>query len=1748
MNNLNKKFIKGDVLTAREMNELVDKINELSDAQLVIGDTEGAAYDGAKGAVLEQTVRELAGSSGTMYSVYVRNNMESLGFASQYGESCILDFSFISQYRNDWSEAYKPTGEPGLCTIMVKNAKYTDFTIVKQLSVSSNTSIKQDVSEWLSNGSNSVKITVAGENTDKVTSPVTYTVQLTSMGISAPNFQWWTAFTSAVTIPLNIGGNISKTLHVTVSGEEYNQSYDLHLGTTIYTETAYNYQMEHPGKSGVYHVSMYVSNTDGTIRTRAISYNIICVLAGDDVKLMAINNVLNQATNWAENALFDYTIYDGSNVLTSAQFIVSSDGEPIYTSNENSISTSAKQTFSVPLEVETVDSADFNMVVHVKDGDKELTSALTIPVNNSLGFSSVAGAAFYMNPRTRSNNQSNSLSVVNEMNGELLPATWKGMNWGNDGWTTDSNSSRVLRLMAGSSVDIRYRPFEKESARTGKTIEIDYKVDNVTDFNYPVIRISGEGDSFVGLRIFPDHVLMFSNAQKNTDNQSINLFEGKRLRLTLVIMPDAYGNSGFNLCIIYINGVKNREFTYENNDYFAQNSNISMGSEYADIDVYGIRTYDSALTSEAVLRNYINWQSDNSEKIRIQKENDVMDGNGSEISFENTVDQYNVFVFDNTFPSMANQNEMPGSLDVLFVDHPEWNVKISNVAAKGQGTSSMRYWKWNVRFTLDKKLSVVTAADGSTTTGGWAMTPSQAKATKITAKKNFASSMQSHKIGSVNSVNDLFRAMGYMNEAMKTEKYANARIAVSQLPFVAFEKSINDEGKEVYTFMGIYTMGPDKGDKNTFGFDTDLFPGLISIEGSDNSPLCTLFRVPWSSRMQYNEAEEAFQYNGANSWDFGAGDTANISKWIPAYNLAYTCSNRLKPFNGTLDELNAQVATYRNEPSEFWIAQPGDINQYNVYYYEASEGRFVPSDTGNGTINLKTQLDEYLPEDLSLFTSDQLNEKFIHARVQKFRKDAPAYWDIDDAILHRNWVEFHAGTDNRAKNTYPYCFGNKDSKWRWRYDDLDTIFDTDNQGQAKKEYHVEFHDKYTTGGSVWNGETSNFWNLIDLAFADEVVTGMRKMMLAMEKLSGLNSGTDFDKLYAYFQKYYFSQAQEYFPQNLYNADAKFGYENAKLAYIDGRYTNDTDPITQSLGDHYAAEQRWITKRILYMMSKYSFGLFSADGTDNITVRAAGNTIRYELTPAMDLYPGIANGTSIIRGTRTKAGEACEMLIELSGSGDQQNTIQGASYLQDIGDWHDKNVTGSMVIQGRMLRDIRLGSKTEPVSISISSLTVSNCISLQNLILSNIATLRGTLNLSACTHLKKVYAGGTSLTQLVLPKGGGLDLIEYSASNQYITLQNYPLITNQGILIDYCKENVTDFFVVNCPMTKPMKLLTDIMNSQAGQGENHQLKRIRAVGFDETYNTEGSGMLDKLATLANGSYSGLSSEGIAGEDRYPVLDGTLNVYANTYEDSIEALRNTFTKLVLNVVGEYYIRFMDSEIQKICIQRFSSDGVGLTKVDSEKVTSFIMNLFTGNTAIKDFSDFGYIFTNCQMLSHRAFENCVNLKKISLPPSLKIIGVSTFANTSISEIDLSHVTEISFGSFINCKFKNLIIPGNLGDISLAGAAFSNNSELLDVIFEEGVSAIGVNFFAACSNLQYVKLPSTITLIRDTVFHQCYSLQVLEIYAVTPPQLITNFGYGIPSSFKIYVPDNSVDSYKAAANWSTYANRIYPLSQKTE
>jgi len=52
--------------------------------------------------------------------------------------------------------------------------------------------------------------------------------------------------------------------------------------------------------------------------------------------------------------------------------------------------------------------------------------------------------------------------------------------------------------------------------------------------------------------------------------------------------------------------------------------------------------------------------------------------------------------------------------------------------------------------------------------------------------------------------------------------------------------------------------------------------------------------------------------------------------------------------------------------------------------------------------------------------------------------------------------------------------------------------------------------------------------------------------------------------------------------------------------------------------------------------------------------------------------------------------------------------------------------------------------------------------------------------------------------------------------------------------------------------------------------------------------------------------------------------------------------------------------------------------------------------------------------------------------------------------------------------------------------------------------------------------------------------------ILATTPPTLGSDWAFGSQNNAPIYVPDESVDDYKAATNWVALASRIFSINDK--
>ena len=89
-----------------------------------------------------------------------------------------------------------------------------------------------------------------------------------------------------------------------------------------------------------------------------------------------------------------------------------------------------------------------------------------------------------------------------------------------------------------------------------------------------------------------------------------------------------------------------------------------------------------------------------------------------------------------------------------------------------------------------------------------------------------------------------------------------------------------------------------------------------------------------------------------------------------------------------------------------------------------------------------------------------------------------------------------------------------------------------------------------------------------------------------------------------------------------------------------------------------------------------------------------------------------------------------------------------------------------------------------------------------------------------------------------------------------------------------------------------------------------------------------------------------------------------------------------------------------------------------------------------------------------------------------------------------------------------------------------------------------IGQTCFEDFFQLQTVYISSTVSSIRQQAFYGCSALTTVTIEATTPPTMVWNNTFqGCTSLQHIYVPSESVNAYKTAQYWDTYANLIEPI-----
>ena len=162
------------------------------------------------------------------------------------------------------------------------------------------------------------------------------------------------------------------------------------------------------------------------------------------------------------------------------------------------------------------------------------------------------------------------------------------------------------------------------------------------------------------------------------------------------------------------------------------------------------------------------------------------------------------------------------------------------------------------------------------------------------------------------------------------------------------------------------------------------------------------------------------------------------------------------------------------------------------------------------------------------------------------------------------------------------------------------------------------------------------------------------------------------------------------------------------------------------------------------------------------------------------------------------------------------------------------------------------------------------------------------------------------------------------------------------------------------------------------------------------------------------------------------------------------------------------------------------------------------------------------NVTEVKRNAFESCRLLQTINLPKVTKF-DRDVFVNTGIQQADFPLVTTIGDACF---KVASNLTSANLPLITALPADAFRGSTIQTADFA-AVTNINRTAFTDCTSLEtlIIRTPSVCVISDISV-------------ALRGSKIASGTGY-------IYVPDNLVDSYKAATNWVALANQIKPISE---
>lgn len=188
-----------------------------------------------------------------------------------------------------------------------------------------------------------------------------------------------------------------------------------------------------------------------------------------------------------------------------------------------------------------------------------------------------------------------------------------------------------------------------------------------------------------------------------------------------------------------------------------------------------------------------------------------------------------------------------------------------------------------------------------------------------------------------------------------------------------------------------------------------------------------------------------------------------------------------------------------------------------------------------------------------------------------------------------------------------------------------------------------------------------------------------------------------------------------------------------------------------------------------------------------------------------------------------------------------------------------------------------------------------------------------------------------------------------------------------------------------------------------------------------------------------------------------------------------------------------------------------------------SSQLTSAFRNNLEVTHFEELQY-FTGLTSIPQSFLHSCWNLLRVVLPEQVTLISYNAFADMN--------------------KIESIELPPNIKQIygyAFANTRFTNQPDGTLTV-PEGCYELG-NPWVLNTNLTKIVLPRTVKVVR-TIGRQNAMPFFVTIAATTPPEYNGNETSYLKNLQGVYVPDESVDAYKAASGWDSVADVIFPMS----